>query len=57
MLPQGSHAAYNHDGADDADPLVLGHRAGQLLPDHDVHVILQDGEGKRGAETPAAVAE
>lgn len=40
VLPEGSHAAYNHDGANDANTLVLGHSAGELFADNNVHIIL-----------------
>lgn len=40
-LPQGPHAAYNHDCTDDADTLVLWHGAGELFADHYVYVILR----------------
>ena len=46
-LPDGPHAAYNHDSTDDADALVFGHSAGELFADHYVHVILR-GETERG---------
>lgn len=42
-LPECSYAAHDHDRPDDADPFVLGRRAGELLADHDVHVILGEG--------------
>lgn len=41
FLPAGPHAAHHHDGTDDANALVLGHGAGELLTDHYVHVILR----------------
>lgn len=40
-LPDGPHAAYNHDSTNDADTLVLGHSAGELFADHYVHVVLR----------------
>lgn len=39
-VPERSHAAYNHDGTDDADAFVLWHSAGELFADHNVHVVL-----------------
>lgn len=38
--PERPHAAYHHDGTDDADTFVLWHSAGELFADHNVHVIL-----------------
>lgn len=38
--PEPPHAAYHHDGTDDADAFVLWHSAGELFADHNVHVIL-----------------
>lgn len=40
FLPEGPHAAYNHNGTNDANALVFGHSAGELFADDYVHVIL-----------------
>lgn len=40
-LPEGPHAAHNHNSADNTDTLVLWDGAGELFADHYVHVILK----------------
>lgn len=40
-VPDGSHATNNHYSTNDANALVFGHSAGELLTDDDVHIVLQ----------------
>lgn len=40
-LPASPHTAHHHDRPYDTNTLVLWHCAGQLLTNHDVHVILE----------------